>query len=167
MPAHVFYSNHYDALIASRKLDETLMNFDVQECNMENQFKLVIIPYIYIYIIFKINFIVIYYIKHYTDHCSCLVSLLILHFVDKIVQVSNGIGLVFIALGEFTTTFSFGKIIGYNHLKIVLNIPQIFILTFCTAWLVHLLSWFVWALTEIECLKKVSKLCISSTLKYI
>lgn len=41
MPAHVFYGNSYDALIASRKLDETLMNFDVQECNMENQFKLV------------------------------------------------------------------------------------------------------------------------------
>lgn len=41
MPAHVFYSNNYDALIASRKLDDTLMNFDVQECNMENQFKLV------------------------------------------------------------------------------------------------------------------------------
>lgn len=42
MPAHVFYSNNYDALIASRKLDDTLMSFDVQECNMENQFKLVI-----------------------------------------------------------------------------------------------------------------------------
>lgn len=41
MPAHVFYGNSYDALIASRKLDDTLMNFDVQECNMENQFKLV------------------------------------------------------------------------------------------------------------------------------
>lgn len=41
MPAHVFYGNGNDALIASRKLDETLMNFDVQECNMENQFKLV------------------------------------------------------------------------------------------------------------------------------
>jgi len=45
MPAHVFYSNNYDALIASRKLDDTLMSFDVQECNMENQFKLVIIWY--------------------------------------------------------------------------------------------------------------------------
>lgn len=41
MPAHVFYGSNYDALIASRKLDDTLMNFDVQECNMENQFKLV------------------------------------------------------------------------------------------------------------------------------
>jgi len=41
MPAHIFYSNNYDALIASRKLDDTLMSFDVQECNMENQFKLV------------------------------------------------------------------------------------------------------------------------------
>lgn len=43
MPAQVFYSNNYDALIASRKLDDTLTNFDLQECNMENQFKLVII----------------------------------------------------------------------------------------------------------------------------
>lgn len=43
MPAHVFYSNNYDALIASRKLDDTLTDFDVQECNMENQFKLVIL----------------------------------------------------------------------------------------------------------------------------
>lgn len=41
MPAHVFYDDGYDALIASRKFDETLMNFDVQECNMESQFKLV------------------------------------------------------------------------------------------------------------------------------
>jgi len=88
-------------------------------------------------------------------------------FKKKNLQACNGIGLVFIALGEFTTTFSFGKIIGYNHVKIVLNIPQILILTFCTAWLVHLLSWFVWALTEVKCLKKRSKLCISSTLKYV
>lgn len=46
MPTHVFSSNSYDSLIASRKLDDTLMSFNVQECNMENQFKLVIIYYL-------------------------------------------------------------------------------------------------------------------------
>ncbi|CAI6345119.1 unnamed protein product [Macrosiphum euphorbiae] len=118
MPAHVFYSNNYDALIASRKLDDTLMSFDVQECNMENQFKL----------------------------------------------ASNGVGLMFIALGEFTTTFSFEKITGFNQTKFVINIPQILVLTIGTAWLIRVLSWFVWALTEVKCLKKLSTFCISSIL---
>lgn len=61
MPAHVFYSNNYDALIASRKLDNTLMNFDVQECNMENQFKLVINNYNnLLYLKYNIILIIIY-----------------------------------------------------------------------------------------------------------
>jgi len=74
---------------------------------------------------------------------------------------------VFIALGEFTTTFSFGKMSSFNQTKVVLNIPQILILTLGTAWLVRLLRWFTRALTEIECLKRVPKFFISSTLNYV
>jgi len=70
---------------------------------------------------------------------------------------------MFIALGEFTTTFSFEKLIGFHQNKIVINIPQILILTICTAWFIRLLSWFIWALTEVKCLKKFSAFCISST----
>ncbi|XP_050544072.1 sodium- and chloride-dependent transporter XTRP3A-like [Daktulosphaira vitifoliae] len=40
MPSHIFYGEDYNAAIASRKLDNTLVNFDVQECSMENQFNL-------------------------------------------------------------------------------------------------------------------------------
>lgn len=81
----------------------------------------------------------------------------------SILQASNGIGLVFIALGEFTTTFALGKMIDFNQSKLVINIPHIIILALGTVWLVHLLRWFVWALSEVECLKKVSKLVISGT----
>lgn len=70
---------------------------------------------------------------------------------------------MFIALGEFTTTFSFEKITGFNQTKFVINIPQILVLTIGTAWLIRVLSWFVWALTEVKCLKKLSTFCISST----
>jgi len=70
---------------------------------------------------------------------------------------------MFIALGEFTTTFSFEKITGFNKTKLVINIPQILILTICTTWLIRVLSWFIWALTEVKCLKKFSTFCISST----
>lgn len=52
-------------------------------------------------------------------------------------------------------------------MKFVFNIPQILILTVGLAWLINLLSWFIWALTEVECLKKVSKYYLLSTLKLI
>lgn len=81
--------------------------------------------------------------------------------------MSSGVGLVFIALGEFTTSFSIGQMTDFNQMKFVFNVPQILILTVGLAWLINLLSWFIWALTEVECLKKVSKYYILSTLKFV
>jgi len=102
----------------------------------------------------------------YLDKLQYLKVVILAIIFLNILQASNGVGLMFIALGEFTTTFSFEKITGYNQTKFVINIPQILILTIGTAWLIRVLSWFVWALTEVKCLKKLSTFCISSTFFY-
>ncbi|VVC40423.1 Sodium:neurotransmitter symporter [Cinara cedri] len=117
IPQHAFSSNSYDSLIASRQLDNALMNLNIQECNMDNQFKF----------------------------------------------ASNGFGLLFIALKEFTITYSIGNN-DNDQLKYILNIPQSIILAICMSWLIHLISWFVWTLAGTECLKNVSKYTISGML---
>lgn len=78
-------------------------------------------------------------------------------------QASNGFGLLFIALREYTTIFSFGNN-DNNQIKLITNIPQTIVLALCVTWLVHLMSWFVWTLAETECLKKYSKFSISGIL---